>query len=214
MSSFFKYLLENEYLIKNPMLPIKAPNRPKQIPIYLEKNELKNLLNAPEKYCKFESHIKRDKAIIATYIFTGARKSEVINLSWSNINFGKREITILKAKGNKQRIIPIISPLDEILWEYLQERLPLYDNAFILTDKGNRISSSNMQYLLRKYLDLCGFKEKGYTIHKLRHSFATQLYHSGADLLTIKELLGHEDINTTNIYTHTTSQHLRSDIEN
>lgn len=183
------------------------------IPIYLKKDELNLLLDAPMKYARTESHIKRDKAMLATLIFTGARKSEVINLNWNDFDFGKKEIRILKGKGKKQRIVPMISPLDTILWNYLLERLPLSNQIFLLTDNNTRISNSNMHVLISRYLNLSGFEGKGYTIHKLRHSYATLLYQNGVDILAIKELLGHEDLNTTNIYTHTTSEHLRTQAE-
>ncbi len=213
LSSFFKFLLETEYIEKNPMLPIHAPQEEKNLPIYIKENELRKLLQAPEKYARFPEHRLRDKVMIELLVFTGARRSEVLSLDFDNIDFKARTITILKGKGNKQRIVPLLEPLASDLWDYLQARLPLTNRAILVSDKGNRMSVSNFQNLFRRYLDKSGLGKKGYTIHKCRHSFASLLHQNGVDIISIKELLGHEDLNSTKIYTHTSINHLRKEVE-
>ncbi|MDU5082827.1 tyrosine-type recombinase/integrase [uncultured Tissierella sp.] len=213
LSSFFKFLLETEYIEKNPMLPIKAPKKEQNIPIYIKENELTRLLQAPEKYARFPEHRLRDKIMIELLVFTGARRSEVLSLDFDNVDFQAKTITILKAKGNKQRIVPLIEPLATDLWEYLQTRLPLTNRAILISDQGNRMSVSNFQNLFRRYLEKSGLGNKGYTIHKCRHSFASLLHQNGVDIISIKELLGHEDLNSTKIYTHTNVDHLRKQVE-
>ncbi|WFA09595.1 tyrosine-type recombinase/integrase [Tissierella sp. Yu-01] len=213
LSSFFNFLYETEYIDKNPMAPIKAPKKEQRIPIYIKENELKRLLEAPEKYARFPEHRLRDKVMIQLLVFTGARRSEVLALNFDDVDFGKKTITILKGKGNKQRIIPLIEPLATDLWEYLQTRLPLTNHAIITSDRGNRMSVGNFQSLFRRYLEKSGLGNKGYTIHKCRHSFASLLYQNGVDIISIKELLGHEDLNSTKIYTHTNVNHLRKQVE-
>ncbi|MGF7058616.1 tyrosine-type recombinase/integrase [Brassicibacter mesophilus] len=213
ISSFFKYLLETEYIEKNPMLPIHAPKEEKHLPIYLKEHELKRLLETPEKYARFPEHRLRDKVMIELLVFTGARRSEVLSMDFDDIDFGKKTITIKKGKGNKQRVVPLIEPLASDLWEYLQERLPLSNKAILVSDLGSRMSVSNFQTLFRRYLDKSGLGKKGYTIHKVRHSYASLLHQQGVDIISIKELLGHEDLNSTKIYTHTTVNHLRKQVE-
>ncbi|MTI49214.1 MAG: recombinase XerC [Firmicutes bacterium] len=212
LSSFYKYLLEQEYIEKNPMLPIHAPKEEQKLPIYLTEQDIKLLLQAPSKYARFESHILRDTTLIKMLIFTGARRSEVLSMNWYDIDFGKQTITIRKGKGKKERIVPLHENLFSALWEYLQTRLPLSNQAIFISDLGNRMSVSNFQTLFKRYLKKSGLEDKRYTIHKCRHSFASLLHQNGVDLLSIKELLGHEDLNSTKIYTHTNVNHLKKEV--
>lgn len=213
LSSFYNFLMEQEYIEKNPMLPIKAPKKEQKIPIYITEMDLKLLLEAPKKYARFESHILRDTALLKMLIYTGARRSEVLSMDWDDVNFGQQAITIRKGKGGKERIVPLHESLSYDLWEYLQTRLPLSNQAIFISDKGTRMSVSNFQTLFRRYLRKSGLEDKGYTIHKCRHSFASLPHQNGVDLLSIKELLGHEDLNSTNIYTHTSVSHLKKEVD-
>jgi len=194
------------------MLPIHAPKEEHKMPIYLTEHDLKLLLEAPKKYARFENHILRDTTLLKMLIYTGARRSEVLSMNWEDIDFGKQIINIRKGKGKKERIIPLHENLSCDLWEYLQTRLPLSNQAIFISDLGNRMSVSNFQTLFRRYLRKTGLEDKGYTIHKCRHSFASLLHQNGVDLLSIKELLGHEDLNSTKIYTHTNVSHLKSEV--
>lgn len=213
LSSYFKFLVEQEYIIKNPMLPIHAPKKPTLIPIYIKQNEVERLLECPENHSGDVSHRLRDKVMLELFVFTGARRGEVLGLDWNDIDFGQNTITIKKGKGRKQRLIPLIEPLLSDLWEYLQTRLPLTTSAVILSDNGTRMSPSNLNALFRRYLKKAHIDNKGYTIHKCRHTFASLLHQNDVDLLYIQELLGHEDLNSTKIYTHTSVNHLRKQIE-
>lgn len=213
LSSFFNFLLETEYIEKNPMLPIKAPKKEQQIPIYIKEKELKRLLLAPEKYARFPEQRLRDKVMIELLVFTGARRAEILSLDFDNVDFGSGTITILKGKGNKQRIVPLMEPLATDLWDYLQTRLPLSNKAILVSDTGNRMSVSNFHNLFKRYLEKSGLGNKGYSIHKCRHSFASLLHQNGVDIISIKELLGHEDLNSTKIYTHTDVSHLRKEVK-
>lgn len=213
LSSFFNFLLETEYIKKNPMLPIKAPKKEQRIPVYIKEEELKRLLQAPEKYARFPENRLRDKVMIELLVFTGARRAEVLSLDFDNVDFQKGIITILKGKGNKSRIVPLMEPLATDLWDYLQTRLPLSNRAILVSDTGNRMSVSNFHNLFKRYLDKSGLGNKGYSIHKCRHSFASLLHQNGVDIISIKELLGHEDLNSTKIYTHTDVSHLKKQVE-
>lgn len=213
LSSFYNFLYETEYIDKNPMAPIKAPKKEQRIPVYIKENEINRLLEAPKKYARFEEHRLRDKVMIELLVCTGARRAEVLSLDFDNVDFKAKTITILKGKGNKQRIVPLIEPLATDLWEYLQTRLPLTNRAILISDKGNRMSVSNFQNLFKRYLEKSGLANKGYSIHKCRHSFASLLHQNGVDIIYIQELLGHEDLNSTKIYTHTDIKHLRQQVE-
>jgi len=211
LRSYFKFLLSQEYLDKNPAAAVTAPKKPERIPIYLKENELKRLLEAPEKYSKCNS--LRDKTILMTFIYTGIRRSELLALNWEDIDFGQRIIVVRKGKGNKQRIIPMQDELQEVLWNYLQSRLPLKDNCVFLSEENNRLSVTALQQMFVRYLKLSSLTDKGFTIHKLRHSFASLLIKKEVDLITIQELMGHSDLNSTKIYTHINTEHKRKQID-
>jgi len=187
-----------EYILRDPTLPIHAPKEPDQLPIYITKEDLEKLIAAPLKYKS--DFTLRDRAILSTFVFTGVRRQELIKA----IKYGK---------GNKQRVLPLINPLNNDLWAYLQTRLPLTNNALFTSSTGNRISVTTLQLILKKYLKLTGLENKGYTLHKFRHSFGTLLVKSGADLFSVQKMLGHQDLNTTKVYTHLDMQDLNKEIK-
>ena len=150
LSSFYNFLYETEYIEKNPMAPIKAPKKEQRIPVYIKENEIKRLLVAPEKYARFPEQRLRDKVMIELLVYTGARRAEVLSLDFDNVDFKNKTITILKGKGDKQRIIPLIEPLATDLWNYLQTRLPLTNRAILISNKGTRMSVSNFTNLFRR----------------------------------------------------------------
>lgn len=211
LSSFYRYLCEMEYIQTNPMTPIHAPKREETLPVYLSKSELKRLLEAPFKFARFPEHRLRDRLILELFVFTGARRSEVIRLNWSDINFSQKTI-LLNGKGKKQRVVPINDILGQDLVEYYSQVNPAQGTPVIISDAGNRISITGLQTLIRRYIIKSGLDGKGYTIHKLRHSFATHLHEAGVDVLTIQTLLGHSDLNSTKIYTHTSVQTLKDSV--
>jgi integrase/recombinase XerD len=110
-------------------------------------------------------------------------------------------------------MIPIKEPLVSDIWAYLQVRLPLTNNATFISETGNRLSPTSVQLMFTKYIKKAGLDGKGYTIHKLRHSFATHMIQNGADLITVQNILGHSDLNNTKIYTHTDTNHLREQLD-
>lgn len=213
LSSFFKFALEMEYIDKNPMLPIHAPKLEERLPIYIKENDLRKLLEAPKKYARFASHVNRDRVMMSLLIYTGARKSEILNLNWSDIDFKEQVVHIKKGKGKKDRDIPLLEPLAIALLDYYNERKPKIEEPILLSDNNTRLSKTAFQTLFRRYLTKCGLANKHYTIHKCRHSFATLLYQNGVDILTIQKLLGHSDLNSTKIYTHVTNEHMKEEVK-
>jgi len=211
LRSFFKFLISQGYIISNPAAPVTAPKKPERIPIYLKEDDLKKLIEAPEKYSK--DHKVRDKLILETFIYTGIRRSELLHLNWIDVDFGLRVLSIKHGKGDKQRNIPLNDILQKDLWGYLQTRLPLKIQCLFISDEGNRLSTTALQQMFTRYIHLTGLSGKGYTIHKLRHSFATMLIKRNVNLIAIQELMGHTDINSTKIYTHIDMRDLRQQID-
>lgn len=212
LSSFFNYLYEMEYIQANPMAPIHAPKRVEKLPIYFSKSDLKILLKSPEKFARFPEHRMRDKLLLELFIYTGARRSEVLQLNWCDVNFQEKTI-LINGKGKKQRIVPIVDDLGVDLLTYYLDTKPVPNAPLIISDAGGRMSVSAVQTLFQRYIKKSGLGNKGYTLHKLRHSFATHLHQAGVDVLTIQALLGHNDLNSTKIYTHTSINTLKENVE-
>jgi site-specific recombinase XerD len=211
LRSFFNFLMSQEYITKNPMAPVSAPKKPDIIPIYLPVKDLNRLLSMPEIHSR--DNKLRDKLILELFAFTGIRRQELINLNYSNVDFANQTITVRCGKGQKDRIIPITEPLVTDLWDYLQFRLPLINEALIISSNGNRISVTALEQLFRRYVQLAGLSGKGYTIHKLRATYASLLLQNGCDLISIQQLLGHKDLNSTRVYSHTSVEHLKSAVQ-
>lgn len=211
LSSFFKFLLEQEYIIKNPMLPIHAPKQEGKLPIYMKKEEVDLLIETAWKHGK--ENALRDKVFLKFVAYTGVRRQEALALDWEDLDFGKAEVKIRKGKGKKERIIPLTETLCSDLWAYLQTRMPLTNKAVFISNAGNRLTHSPAQNIFRKYLKKAGLDGKGYTMHKLRHSFGTLLVQNNADLLSVQKLLGHSDLNSTKIYTHVNTEHLKKQVD-
>lgn len=211
LSSFFKFLLEQEYIEKNPMNPVHAPKLEGRIPIYLSKEEVELLISTAMKYGK--ENALHDKCFLKTIAFTGMRRQEALALNWEDIDFGKSVVKIKKGKGKKERIVPLPESLSSDLWAYLQTRLPLSTQAVFISNAGNRLTPSPAQSRFNKYIKKAGLSDKGYTLHKLRHSYASLLIQNNADLLSVQKLLGHSDLNSTKIYTHVNTEHLKKQVD-
>lgn len=153
----------------------------------------------------------RDRAIFNLYASSGIRRQELINLNIGDVDLGSNTLSVIKGKGARDRVIPIFEPTTVYLWEYLMTRLPVKDNEEPLfkSSYGNRISVTAIQQLFRRYMKIAGFDNKGYTIHTLRHTYATLILKNGGNLMEIKDLLGHADLNSTSVYLHTTVEQLR-----
>lgn len=211
LRSFFNFLIEQEYLIKNPMLPIKAPKKEQKIPIYLSDKEIEKLIKATMRHGG--GNALRDKCFIKTLAYTGMRRQEALKLDWEDIDFNLNVIKIRFGKGKKERIVPMPQSLSTDLWAYLQTRLPLSNQAVFLSNAGNRLTPSPAQNIFNKYKKKAGLEGKGYTIHKLRHSYASLLIQSDVDLLSVQKLLGHSDLNSTKVYTHVNMDYLKEQVD-
>ncbi len=207
--SFFKYLLRERKISKNPTAQLIAPKLGKRLPEYLEEKQVDRLLNDiqfPEGFIG-----KRDKTIIEILYATGMRRSELIGLQVHDIHFEEQTIRVL-GKRNKERLIPIHSFIYDILKEYIecrnQEFPDIEINALFLTEKGKALYPKLVYNIIKKYISLVSTIDKKGP-HTLRHTFATHLSNRGADLNAIKELLGHSNLSATQIYVHNSIERLK-----
>lgn len=214
IKSFFSYLHITEAIPRNPAFQIKKPRANKKLPKFLNDIELEKLLTAPDRthstrQIKFKI---RDKLILTMLAYTGIRKSELLHLDWHDVNLGQKYIVIRNSKNKTDRIVPLHDRVMNLLDVYLSQRLLLKNYALFTGEKDNRLSKNSLDNLYKTYLILSGLSGKGYTIHSLRHTFATRLLNKNVNLYKIKSLLGHRSIESTEIYLHVTSKGLRDSI--
>ena len=211
--SFFGYLHSKKHLIdKNPAAEVDAPKPAKTLPKYLSYNESIQLLETVRADTESPT-VVRDFAIISMFLNTGMRLSELVGLNLTSFASDLSSVKVL-GKGNKERLVFINDFARSAIEEYLQIRLdPRYvrtsDKAFFLSSREQRISAKTVQWMVHKYLNMAGLGNKGLSVHKLRHTAATLMYQSGkVDIRILKDVLGHEQLNTTQIYTHVVNKNL------
>jgi len=211
LRTFYKFCIRNCIITENPMSKVVAPRTSKRLPWFVEENAMNNLF---ENY-NFEKSFEgvRDRAILETFYGTGMRLSELISLSEMNINFFNNTLKVV-GKRNKERIIPYGNILKNTLLDYIKEKkinLEKIDceNALFLTNKGKKFNPRSIYTIVKKHLSsITTIKQK--SPHVLRHTYATHLLNNGADLNSIKEILGHSNLSATQIYTHTTINKLKN----
>lgn len=208
LKSFYKYLLNNNIISNNPTELLSSPKSEFRLPNYLNIEELDKLLETPN----IESKVgKRDILIIEMFYATGIRLSELVSIKLKDIDFNNRMIKI-KGKGNKERYVFYGTNCKKYLEDYLKNSRPFYlkeeNDHLFLNQHGKQISQSGIEYIVKKLLNESGISVH-LTPHVLRHTFATHMLNEGADLMTVKELLGHSNISTTGIYTHVSNEQLR-----
>ena len=209
LRSFYNYLVEIKILDTNVFKRVRNPKVEKKLPNYLSVNEIEELLNSIHEDTKENI---RDKCLFEIMYSCGMRVSEVSNLKVSNINFSDNTIRVM-GKGSKERIVYYGSYLKDILDKYLKVRDEFLkkgniDNLFI-NSNGDILSRQSITYIVNKIEKKSLINHK-ISPHILRHSFATHLLDNGADLRSVQELLGHENLDTTEIYTHVSNERLRS----
>jgi len=204
LRSFFKFLTREGFLKTNPILSLSSPKQEKHLPLFLTEEEVSKLIEAA--IPKDERGL-RDKAILETFYSTGIRISELTGLNIRDADFIGGIVKVM-GKGKKERIVPIGDLAIAAIREYLGKRKKQADVLF-LNKSGKRITTRGVRNVVRKYIRLAGIKQ-GVSPHTLRHSFATHLLNRGADLRSVQELLGHVNLSTTQIYTHLTTERLKS----
>lgn len=203
LRSFYNFLLFNDFVSYNPLEGIQNPKIPKKTVKYLNESSLNEILNL----MRNDKEVLRDYAILEFLYSTGLRVSELCNLKKSDIDIENRMIRVT-GKGNKLRIIPLTDNLIKILNELnFVEKSP--DEYLFQTNKGGKLYPKFIERIVKKYLSEISEDGRVYP-HLIRHTFATHLLKRGADIRSIKELLGHESLETTTVYTHVSIEHLKN----
>lgn len=209
LKSFYKFLLKSKQIEVNPMLKHKALKTPKNVQIPFSEKELGDLIQSIEAPVGFKE--VRDKLIVDLFYTTGMRRAELIHLMLYNVDLSLNVIKVL-GKRNKERIIPVLPIVADELKVYLSER-SLVENIqdedyFFISKKGLKLSESFVYRLINSYFSRVSEKVKK-SPHVLRHTFATHLLNNGADLNSVKELLGHSSLASTQVYTHNSLAELK-----
>lgn len=209
LRSFFKFLKSKNIIKENPMILISNPKLDKKLPKYLNYSEVDKVLNAFPK----NNYIGiRNSLILELLYSSGIRVSELINIKISNISLTEKSIKI-SGKGKKERIVYFGSICYELLKVYLKESYPKLNvnnlEYLILSKTGKRINDRQIRFIVDEASTIAGIKMK-ISPHVLRHTFATHMLNDGADLRSVQELLGHENLSTTQVYTHLTNKKIRN----
>ena len=208
--SLYKFLIVRGHCETNPVIGLRTPRLHRKLPRFLDETEVRRLVESPD---TTTLPGLRDRTILETLYSTGVRVSELVGISVGDVDFLSEAIRT-RGKGKKERLVPIgriaLAVMDEFLERRrLAERKKPERNAPLFTNKlGTRLTARSVNRILKKYILKLGLKGK-ITPHTLRHTFATHLLNRGADLRSVQELLGHEHVSSTQIYTHVTTERMR-----
>ena len=208
LRSFYKYLVRSGELEASPVSVIRTPKQDKRLPKFLDLQQVTALLDAPEADTVLGA---RDKAILEVIYSSGLRVGELVALNIEDLDEFSEALRI-RGKGKKERLVPLGSKAVEAIRAYLEMRGGLgrdnHRGPLFVNKSGRRLSDRSIRRKLNKYLQKAGISIHA-SPHVLRHSFATHMLNAGADLRSIQEILGHESLSTTQIYTHLTTQRLK-----
>lgn len=211
LRSFYKFLVRRNYIDSNPVACVKTPKQEKKLPMFLEYEDVQRLLSAPPTNNWLGA---RDKAILEVLYSTGMRVSEIAALNMDDVDF-LGEVIHIRGKGKKERLAPIGSNALQAIQHYIEFRNrrmandSSFDGKVLFANKhGQRLSVRSIRRKMDKYLKEAGL-DPAVSPHTLRHSFATHMLNNGADLRSVQELLGHQSLSTTQIYTHLTTSRIK-----
>ena len=208
LRSFYRFALKRGLVKKDPAHAVTGPKKSKPLPQFLREGEMDRLLDGLEWDSSFNN--VRARTILILFYETGLRRSELVGLDDKDVDYDAAQLKVT-GKRNKQRIVPFGVELAEQLKSYQAVRREKFGEtcgAMFLSDKGERISGEQVYQIVRKYLSMVTSLKKR-SPHVLRHTFATAMLNNGAGLESIKNLLGHASVSTTEIYTHTTFEQLK-----
>ncbi|AWW33130.1 integrase [Echinicola strongylocentroti] len=211
LRSFYKFLLRSGEITKDPTYKLRALKTPKKLPEFVQESTMDQLLNDIEYEPDFEG--QRDKMVMEFLYLTGVRLSELIGLTWQDINLHDQTVKV-SGKRKKQRIIPLTNTLSKNIISYKKVFEETFSNVnesdyFIVTISRKQAYPMKIYRIVRKYLDLFAQTSKR-SPHLLRHTFATHLLNKGADLNAVKDLLGHANLAATQVYTHNSMEKLKA----
>lgn len=210
LRSFYKFCVKRSHIQTNPLLSVRTPKQEKRLPKFLEEQQVRKLLETPDVTTLLGA---RDRAMLETMYSTGVRVSELVDLNLEDVDF-VGECLHIRGKGKKERITPISPTALAWIRRYMDVRradprsATFHPQAVFVNKHGQRLSTRSVRRKLDKYLALCGL-DPAISPHTLRHSFATHMLNRGADLRSVQELLGHQSLSTTQIYTHVTTHRMK-----
>jgi site-specific recombinase XerD len=213
LNTFFNYCIKEGVMTINPIKDIEIPKREKRLPNKLTKQEAMRILEIVDNYPYLNNFLRfRNYAIFATFIMSGIRKNELLNLKYTDVDVENMSIFIRQGKGSKDRIVPINYRLAEALQKYIVVRKKAFKTCpefFTSYTYDMGFTESGMKRLIEKIVITSDVK---FTFHKLRHTFATLMLEGGCDIYSLSKMMGHSDIKTTTIYLAASVQHLREQI--
>ena len=212
--SFFRFALSRGLVAADPAHTVTGPKKQKPLPQFVREEQMDRLIDLPQLWGADYKSI-RARTIIILFYETGMRLAELIGLDDGDVDFGARQLKVT-GKRNKQRIIPMGEELETALRRYMQERDAQggrLTKALVVSDKGQRMTRSQVESIVKKQLSMVSTLKKR-SPHVLRHSFATAMLNNGAGLESVRKLLGHASVATTEIYTHTTFEQLKKVYKN
>ncbi|MEP0845029.1 MAG: tyrosine recombinase XerC [Phycisphaerae bacterium] len=214
LRSFYKFCMRRSYVQANPLAAIRTPKQDKRLPKFLEEEQVRKLLETPDVNTLLGC---RDRAMLETMYSTGVRVSELVDLNVADVDFVGEALHI-RGKGKKQRNTPISPTALAWIKRYMELRRQdpkansSNQEAVFVNKHGQRLSTRSVRRKLDKYLAIAGL-DPSISPHTLRHSFATHMLSRGADLRSVQELLGHQSLSTTQIYTHVTVNRMKQAYE-
>jgi integrase/recombinase XerC len=212
LRSYYKFLLRQETIHKDPMMKIRVLKTKKQLPSFVKESDMIKILDQTEFGNNFQA--ARDRAILEIFYGTGIRLSELITLKENNIDLGSRTIKVI-GKRNKERVIPFSAGLISVLNDYKAHRNKEIERKnhgfFFVTEKGDPCYPKIIYHTVKKYLEKTSTERK--SPHALRHTYATHLLNKGAEINAVKDLLGHTSLAATQVYTHNSMEKLKKIFE-
>lgn len=213
LRTFFRYLLMTKHIERNPMVRVSGPKRQKPLPVFVRDDEMNLLLDHLDEDVTYEGVLA--KTVMLLLYLTGMRRAEILSLCDANIDFVNKQLKVT-GKRNKQRIIPFGSELDEQLRQYLQARSEQFGIGFehlLINAKASPLTTAQVTKIVKDNLAAVTTQKKR-SPHVLRHTFATSMLNSGADLAAIQKLLGHASLAATQVYTHVSFEELKDAYKN
>jgi integrase/recombinase XerC len=213
LRSFYHYLIKRGIIDVNPTMRVTGPKREKVLPAFVRTKEMDELIDMLDADTTYEGRLHR--ALILTLYLTGVRQSELLSLTDNDIDFGSKQIKVT-GKRNKQRIIPFGPELEACIRDYLDARSQEFGQGFdhlFINTKGRPLSKRQLWSVVNERLTAVTTTYKR-SPHVLRHTFATAMLNNGADLVSIQKLLGHTNLNTTQVYTHVSFEELKKTYQN
>jgi integrase/recombinase XerC len=218
LKSFFGFLYENEQIERDPARVLRTPKKREALPDVLDRRELARLLAASGRdgvwKRNHDGKRERDRLLLALFAYAGLRRSELLGLDWQDVDLERRLLRVRRAKGGRQRTLPIHPALEPLFVDYLQIRAGDPEPALFVGVQGKRLSQTILTQTFLRYARAAGVTERRrVTPHTLRHVFASELLRAGANLRQIQELLGHKHLDSTQRYTRVTAHELRGAVK-